>query len=185
MYKLITPPASLPITRANAKAFARVTSTAEDTLMDSMINAAVALVQDYCMHQLINATWEMQLSQWPTDGVIELGKGLVSSVTSVKYLAEDGTEQTLSAETGYKVDLSLVPAQIKVLDPPSLSEDLPYIRVRFIAGFGSSDTSVPDDIKMALYGVVRNLFDKRTGAEALTPAVKSYLNNYRYKVMAV
>lgn len=185
MYKLITAPASLPITRANAKAYAKITHTAEDTLIDSMIAAAVNIVQDYSMHQLVNATWELQLDAWPENGLIELGKGIVSSVISIKYKDINDTEQTLAANTDYLLDLNSVPARIEVLDPPELAEDMPYIRVRFVAGFGSSDASIPDDIKMALYGTVRNLYDNRTGTEALTPAVKSLLNNFRYKVMSV
>lgn len=112
--KVITPPAALPVTVAEAKAHLNVEHAADDTLILAYIETAVQLAQHLTDRQLVEAEYELVLDGFPRDpvlsqlagrpiGLIEFPKPPLLTVESIKYLDQDGVQQTL-ASTEYEVD---------------------------------------------------------------------------------
>lgn len=185
MYKLITPPAVLALTLDEAKSYLRITGSANDTLITSIINGAILQAQEYAFCQFVNATWEKQFEYWPTDWELVLGKGKVSSVASVTYNDEDGVIQTWGAANYTLDDYSLPNAlRIKADSYPVLNSRFPFIRVRYTVGFGAAATDVPADIKDALRLMVNQMFDVRSDErQPLPKASERILSQYRYKLI--
>ena len=64
--RLTVAPTSEPITRAEAKAFAKVDVTDDDSLIDALITAARQLVETEQNRQLMPATYELTLDEFPS-----------------------------------------------------------------------------------------------------------------------
>lgn len=90
----VTAPSALPISVAEAKAQMRVEGNDEDTIIERLINAAVAFVdvQGVLGFAMITQTW----GQWvgPNPGTVMLSLGPVQSVSAIKYYDINGTLQT-------------------------------------------------------------------------------------------
>jgi uncharacterized phiE125 gp8 family phage protein len=185
MYKLITPPAGLAITLADVKAYLNISSSTKDAMITSILKGAIEQAQEYAWCQFVNATWEKQFVGWPMFGNNELilGRGYVSSITSITYNDEAGTTQTWNA-ANYALDNYSTPNAVKLIGDewPTLNSKNPWIRVRFVAGFGADDTAVPDDIKDALRLMVVQNHDVRGDERPAMPkASEKILNRYRMK----
>jgi uncharacterized phiE125 gp8 family phage protein len=179
MYQVQTPAASEPITLEEAKSFARITSTSQDSVIESMITSAIDIAEEYALISFINTTWNLFLTEWPSDYKIRVGKGKVSSITHIKYFDKDDTEQTLASDK-YYTNLNVWPARIHIPNPPELSVNNPKITVQFIAGLSSNAAGVPDRAKNAILAIVRHLYDNRGNAVDVMPeAAKRSLNFYR------
>jgi uncharacterized phiE125 gp8 family phage protein len=166
--KLITPPASEPVTRVEAKDHLRLETTADDTTVDNLIVAARQFVEEFLWRVLITQTWELTLDDFPTDHVrwstteIRLPCGDVQSVVSVKYDDESGNEQTFSA-LNYIVD-GYPPARLvlkRAATWPNTSGEILAVRVRFIAGYGLA-AAVPQPIKQAMLLLISQMYELRT-----------------------
>lgn len=145
-----TAPANEPISSAEAKAFARIDSSDDDTLVATLIEAARIAAQNWNGVQLVNATWLLYLDEFPT--VIEVPYPPLSTVTWIKYYNSAGV-QTEWTNTLYQKDTSTWPGRIK----PAYNETYPSIRaifktieVKYVAGFGADETTVPENFKLAI-----------------------------------
>lgn len=119
---LVAAPIVEPITTAQAKAHLRVTSSTEDALIASLIKAARGHAEDYCTKALMLQSralvldafpcWDPQHA-WPVQDreAIEIFRGPLRAVQSVKYLDGAGILQTL-ATSAYRVDKYSTPARI-------------------------------------------------------------------------
>ena len=137
-------------------------TTDADALITSHIAAAVAHVETALGRALVSRTYTLTL-----DGFSEciwLKMPPLSSVASIKYDDENGTEQTLAAsvyEVGEKFGQSFVklaPGQ----SWPDLdsTKSLNRIRIEYTAGYGTAE-DVPDDIKHGLFLLVTHYFENR------------------------
>lgn len=136
-----------PITLAEAKLWVRQDLSDEDALISALITSVRQTAEHVMQRTLISTVWELVLDSFPDALRLEMPK--VISVTSVKYLDLNGVEQTLDpldyvldkdSEPGY-----VVPAYGKAW--PSTYEQINAVRVRYVAGYGSDATSVPQNIK--------------------------------------
>lgn len=182
--KLITAPVIEPITLAEAKAHLRVTHSAEDTLIESLIKEA----RNYCENEtgraLIAQTWEKTYDNFPD--AIELSKLPVASITTLKYTDENAAEQTLSS-TSYVLDNAsddrsawVVPADGYAW--PDTYTGINGVRVRFVAGYADAD-SVPESLKRWMLLQIGNWYNNReavtVGQMSKLPYTDHLLNAYR------
>ncbi|MEQ1619683.1 MAG: head-tail connector protein, partial [Terricaulis sp.] len=79
---ILTPPASEPITLAEAKLFLRIDQTAEDPLITTLIAAAREAVEVACGRALITRRVRESLDIWRRDSIggAVLGLGPVTNV---------------------------------------------------------------------------------------------------------
>lgn len=156
--RLITAPATEPVSVETAKAFLRVDGTSDDTLITALIAGARETCEEISRRAFITQTWEMILDAFPPDLRLTLYRPLLQSVTSVKYYDSDGVEATW---TDYIVDTSSDPGVLLFNSLPSVTlRDSGGVVVRYVAGYGSA-TNVPQRIKDAILGLVAYRYENR------------------------
>ena len=161
--KLITDAASEPVTRAEAALFMRYDGSLQNDVIDSMIKAATRYVQNWCNCQLVNATFDYYTSA--LCDVIKLPNSPLSSVTSVKYLDQDDTEQTLSTSLYGTDSISPIPNIYRKYGQsyPSVLNEPNSVYIRYVAGYGADATSVPEQYKQLIKVIVAEMFEHREG----------------------
>lgn len=178
--RLITAPASYPVTLEEAKLQCRVDSSDEDTLLNGLIAAATDYVELYTGRAIVSQTWELVLDDF-SDAML-IPKGPVSSITSVKYFDTADVEQTISG-TNYALDAVSDPAWlVKASDYtwPDVADGVNNVIIRFAAGY----SSVPAAMKQAILLLIGQWFDQRADVSdkamiAMPNAVEALLTNYR------
>lgn len=191
--KLITAPATEPVTLAEAKLHLRIEGsiTDEDDLVTALIKAAREDAEHQLGRALVAQTWERVLDCFPA-AEIELGWPPVIAISSVTYIDAAGDSQTL-ASTGYSLDTDtapgwLLPAYGTVW--PATLDTAGAVRVRFTAGFGSTASDVPSTIKAWMLVRVGTLYQHRSQVAAgvnLTAMPGAFVDRLldRYRVWGV
>lgn len=161
---LVTPPAVLPVTLAEAKLAAAAEGTANDTAFnDIWIPAAVNQAQSQTGRVFITQTWRLTQEYFPC-GAIPLPYPPLQSVSSIKYLDQDGVQQTLDTSEYQVVNDELIgfvrPAFGKSW--PSTRNFPGAIEIEFVAGYGAAD-DVPRDIKNWILMATATWYRQREG----------------------
>lgn len=159
--RLITAPASEPVSTATAKSFLRVDHSTDDTLIASLVAAAREKGEQLARRAFITQTLEQIFDAFPADGVFTLWRPPLISVTSLKYTDSDGVEHTLSTDD-YTVDSNSQPGKVWIVSQPSVAlADSGGIVIRFVAGYGASANNVPERIKLAIQSLVAYWYETR------------------------
>lgn len=166
--KLITAPASEPLTLAEAKLHLRVDVADDDTLITALIVAARQYCESVLWRALMPQTWEFYLDEWPCDDEIELPKPPLQSVTSVKYTNSVGATTTMSAGD-YTVDTASEPGRV-VLNygtwwPTVTLATANPIAIRYVCGYADA-VHVPETIKAAMKLLIGHLYENREAVVA-------------------
>jgi len=135
-----TPPATEPISLAEAKSHARIDSSDEDTLLGIYITAARQAYEAVSGLALITQTWTQYHDCW-FGGEISLMRNPVASVSSVKYYDADNAQQTFSS-ANYFVDTFSTRARIVLAPNVSLPStyDRPNVwEIEFVCGAATAE----------------------------------------------
>lgn len=158
-YRVITPPASEPITLDEAKAHLRVVEQDEDALIERLIVAARGMLEGRINRRLMLQTIEFALPAWgpfvvPTAPFVALG--------DVSYRDASGAVMTLDPSLLY-VDSYVEPAAAILAWGQSWPELQQGSRptVRAIVGYPSAD-AVPAELKMWMLLAITALYDNRS-----------------------
>lgn len=190
-FKVITPPATQPVTLGEAKDHCRaaLAFTGDDVGIANTIKAATARAETYLRRALVTQTLEYIRDRWPEDMLLYLPRPLLQSVTSIKYRDAAGAETTW-APANYIVDADSEPGRIALADgitwPAVTLQRIAGIRIRYLAGYGAAD-SVPEDIKFAILLTVGDFYNNREDSALppedakLIPAARALLNPYRVR----
>ncbi len=164
---LITPPAADPVSLAEAKAQVRVqaSNTDEDTLITRLISAATRHIERSLDLSLMERTYRLTLDAF-TDA-IELPRGPVSAVNSVKYFDAEGVEQTVS-DDDYTTDLTSIRNWV-VLNSgsswPATLNAVNAVSVEYVAGFDTLPTEY-DDLRHAILLLIGHWYLAREAVSA-------------------
>lgn len=177
-----------PITLAEAKAQCRVDVTDDDTLLATMINAA----RDYIENTtgIVCGTASRVLRYDMFAERLPIYRGPVNSITTVSYVASDGTQTTLASDQ-YRLRerhgvATLQPAY-GVSWPETECID-GAVTVTISAGYASNSVT-PDAIRLAALMLVAHWYDNRqavaigTTTKELELAVADLLRPYRLQVL--
>ena len=185
---LKTAPAVEPIDLEEAKLQIRVDGAAENSLILHKIVAAREAVEAFC-GPLITQTWEQYEDEWPGGEVLSLGLPRVQSVTSIKYMDQDGTEYTFSADN-YTVNTQNEYRPGVVLKPncswPSeaLFNSNP-ITITLVCGYGDAPAAVPRQLWQAMMFLIGHWQEERQltvvgkHAASVPMTFKALIANYR------
>ena len=146
-------PAAEPLTTAEAKLFARVDISTDDTLVDIMVSAARDRLERETGRVFRNTTFVQKFSGHSPGGDIVLARGPVSSVTSVQYVDGAGSTQPAAASV-YDAILGRDPARIVLAHGQSWTtprQQEESVIVTYVAGYGTNNTAIPKSYLMALY----------------------------------
>ena len=179
-YQVITPPASEPLSIAEAKLQIRVETV--DTYDDALITDLIVAVRQYaeqeCDRSLITQTVKYTLDSlpgslgyaqqgWGQDfsipgNAIVMTKGPHQSITSITYLDTGGVTQTIAPST-YIADLSGPAARITPVFGqiwPIPQFQIASVAVTFVAGYGAA-AAVPSGIKRWMLLRIAAMYENR------------------------
>ena len=156
-------PTDNPITVAEAKAFARIDTAADDTLVTDLITAARVYAEPILNRTFVDTTYEWTLDRFPFDGrALLLPRPPLASITSITYVDTAGTTQTWS-DTKYDFDVASLVGRVL----PSFGESYPAtrwqmnaVKVTFIGGNGSQ-AAQREDVKLLMKILVTETYVKR------------------------
>jgi len=164
---VITPATIDPVSLAEVRLWVRERTgiTSEDTLLTNLIEMATRKCQQLTNRQFINATLEWTLPDFPSNSekLVVPFPPLVS-VTSIKYVDVNGVTQTWGSGN-YQVYTKGEPGMIWVnpgISYPDVKDDiLDGVQIRYVAGFGTAITNVPETIRTTILLLVCHYFDNR------------------------
>jgi uncharacterized phiE125 gp8 family phage protein len=159
-----TSPAVEPITLAEAKAHLRVTHSAEDALITSLIVAARNYVEGLTNRPLIQRNYLLKLDRFPAGYEIVLPAGKASAVSVIRYTDVGGTNITY-ASTNYALDGARLPGSV-VMQPSAGSwpttryqPGLASVEVTYTAGYGAAAANVPQALRQAILMALAYWYD--------------------------
>ena len=177
------------IADASLGAQAPTTNTTVDPYVTTLITAARERAEVATRRQLLQATWDLYLDAWPSDGVIEIPKPPCSSVTHVKYTNTGGTLTTLALTTDWLISAPVGPrcrrGRVTLAygqSWPSIREIADAIVVRFVAGYGATAATVPKLLRQAMLVDMGTLHEHRDDAVddmPVHPLAKRIYDSYR------
>lgn len=159
----VTAPAASPISLAEAKAQMKVESSDDDTIIQRLIDAAIAFVdvQGALGKAMITQTWGQWLS--PNPSTVYLSLGPVQSVSAIKYYDVDGALQTATLSDfnvfGTPNRISVSPKSGKAWPVTQTRDDA--IKIEYVIGYGATSASVPETVRHALMMLVAHWYDMR------------------------
>jgi len=149
--KLITPPASEPVSLAEAKAYLRVDTNDEDALISGLITAAREYCESFQNRAYITQTWELSFDDFP-NMPLKLPRPPLVSVESVKVIDSTGAETTLDP-SDYIVDTDSEPGRIAFAYgkcwPSVTLQPVNAVKIRYTAGYDDAQ-KVPQSVKQAM-----------------------------------
>ncbi len=160
-------PASEPISTAEAKEWLRIDTadSSQDNVLDILITGIRKRVENALNRTLINTTYSLELNSDEMIGMVELQRGPVSSITSLKtYNDSSGSEVSTTVNaTNYQ----LIGSHLLVERNDGWDIDRTYRAgtVVYVAGYGASSTDVPYDIRIALLEMLALRYERRGDEE--------------------
>lgn len=158
-----TPATVDPISVAELKTHCRIDTDAEDDYISALISAATQDTQAVQWRQFVNATYTLTLSAFPSCGYIELPRPPLSSITSIKYLDTNGTQQTWDA-ANYRMDKSCEPGRICLaynVSWPTIRSQSNAVEIIYVAGFGAAGSNVPEIHRHAIRFKAAHWYENR------------------------
>jgi uncharacterized phiE125 gp8 family phage protein len=158
---LNTAPEVEPVTVQEAKDHMKVPGTDDDALVGTVVLAARQYVESVTGRSLISQTWDLFLETFPDE--IRLPKGPVQSITSITYVDENGSTQTLGAST-YTLDSTTDPPRIVLAygeSWPDVRAQAQAICVTYVAGYGDDPADVPEPVRLSVMMMAATLYEHR------------------------
>jgi len=180
-YSIATAPTTEPVTLAAAKMHIRAI-TGDTTEDAAIITPLITAAREYCENITGKALAAQTIEAYPDrfTNIIVLPRPPVTSVTSIKYTDDDGTETTMDAGD-YLVDTKFGRVAFKKI-PSFTPALLNHIKITYEAG----TANVPKTIRQAMLLLIGHWYENReavvVGAVAAVKielAVKNLLNQSR------
>lgn len=176
-------PAVEPITSSEVKLWAKIETSADDTLITNIIQAARENAENFLNYKLISQTVAEYFTEFPESrGELLLRFPLVSSITSAAYVDTAGANQTFSS---YNADLSGLPARLwpnTQTEWPGTKEQLKAVTITYVCGYANA-AAVPQAIKTAILLTIAKWYDNREDSVRILPtAAERLLEPYRMKL---
>lgn len=160
----------------------RLTATSiEDDLLNGIIYAAREHIEDVTRRQLLTATWDYYLDEFPSEDFFKLPFGNLQSVTHLKYTDSDGDQTTMTVTTDYLVETNGEACGRIVLPygetwPSFTAYPSNPIVVRFICGWTTA-ALVNYKIKVAMKMICSDLYTNRESQMLGNPNSQAYQEN--------
>lgn len=168
--KVITAPAELPVTLAQARAWCRIdnANADDDAVLQALIRAAVAYAEHRTGRAFVPRTLEFWTDCFPLSR-IELPAPPLLEVVSVKYVDTDGVLQTLPT-ADYEVDTYSEPGAVQrafdAIWPDVRAEAIRPVRVLYRAGYTAGspidwENDLPGELITWLHARVATAYENR------------------------
>ena len=177
MNKLITPPAVLAVSLADAKLDLRIDGDDLDNSITRWIKGITMAAEHETGRAFVHQDWSVTLDKFPD--AIRLDRAPVAEVLSLKFYDADNVLQTLHPDDMYLDKITepgyLVPAAGKAW-PATYSRPNALV-VTYRAGYGPTDATVPECAKQYILANLCLQFDPASGAATVgKPFTVSFLD---------
>lgn len=177
---IVTPPASEPISLAEAKLFLRVDHNAEDSLIATLIGAAREAVEAGCGRALITRRVRESLDIWRRDAVggAVLGTGPVGDVIAVRLLADNGSQSVIDPER-YRLEGHR--DRPRLVFPPGMPATLRSaggIEIEYDAGYADDAADLPVALRVATMQIVTALYEARQGDKGVPDSARALVRPF-------
>jgi uncharacterized phiE125 gp8 family phage protein len=177
---IVTPPASEPISLAEAKLFLRIDQTVEDSLIATLISAAREAVEAGCGRALITRRVRESLDIWRRDAVggAVLGIGPVTNIVAVRLIADNGAQSVIE-EDRYRFEGSGDrPRLIFESGLPATLRAAGGIEIEYDAGFAADASDLPVALRLATLQIVGALYEARQGDAGVPEAARALMRPF-------
>lgn len=184
----ITAPDNSPLLTL-VKAHLRISSTAEDALLQVYIDAAVEYIEAQASISLFNQKWQIALNSFPGKDYIQLIRGPVASIASFTiYDTANVPDATFSLYYLDKNDRRLV---LNFGDswPSTTLRSLSAVEVEYNTGYGTTTASLPPSIVSALLALVAFWYCNREAVNignivsTLPYSVNAAIDNFKRRLL--
>jgi uncharacterized phiE125 gp8 family phage protein len=160
-------------------------------MLSQFIRSAVSQLEPpygWIGRTLITTIFEARLATF--DGSIKLPYPPLQSVTSVKYVDDDGGTQTISTSV-YEAVVTTEPGYIALKDgqswPTNLAATEYPVTITYVAGYGDEPEDVPEPVRQYILLAVAESYNRRELSEmgiVLTPNKfwMTMLESYRFRM---
>lgn len=176
----ITPPASEPVSLAEAKLYLRIDHAHEDALIQTLIAAAREAVEAAIGRALITRTVRESLDIWVREAAqgAVLGLGPVVDVTAVRLLAENGSQSVLDPET-YRVEGHRDrPRLVFAAGVPATLREIGGVEIEYVCGYADEAAELPVALRLATLQIVASLYELRIGEGGVPETARALLRPY-------
>jgi len=180
-WKVTTAPVNEPWTLSDVKNYLKVDTSADDTLITTLISAARQAAESYLNMALITQTVTEKLDRLNSP-TLYLSVSPVISVSNFQYADSQNTTQTF-VSTNYVVDTFSNPARLSLAYGktwPTLYGNINDVTITYTAGFGTEASGVPTQIRQAMLMMIADSYDNREDYVKKMPTASQYLlDQYR------
>ena len=162
---ILSPPATEPISLSDAKAHLRVTHTAEDALIASLITAAREHIEAELGLAMITTGFREEGAVG--DRGLPLSRGPTPAITAVSRSDGAGGWTALDA-SAWRLCAGAWPASVM---SSGLSLTRQELRVDYQAGYGSASGDAPESLRQAVLALVANAYGARDAAAPVQPSL--------------
>lgn len=177
---ITTPPASEPISLAEAKLFLRVDHSAEDDLIALLITAAREAVEAAIGRALITRRVRESLDIWVREAAqgAVLGLGPVTDVVAVRLLADNGAQSVLDSER-YRLDGNRDRPRLVFVDGlPATLRQIGGIEIEYDCGYADEAEDLPVALRLATLQIVASLYELRQGGGPIPEAARALMRPF-------
>lgn len=209
---LVTAPTIEPVTVTEVKDALRIDHTDDDTLIGYLITAARTSAESFTRRVFITQTWKLFMNSFTSSrtyngsypwfsgtqqislteldvfNFIEIPMAPLISITHVKSYDDTDTATTFAASnyfvSVYSGDFAQ-PGAITLRQSatwPTVERVADGVEIQFVAGYGTSATDVPQQIRMAIQEETAFLYNNRSSCDASSVnsgIAKKLLNQFK------
>ena len=183
-WKVTTAPAKEVWTLSEVKNYLKVDTSADDTLITTLLQSAREVAERYLNQALITQTITEKLDRL-NNPVIYLSVSPVISVSSFQYADSQNTTQTYNS-SNYIVDTFEKPARLSVAYGktwPTLYGNINDVTITYTAGYNTEPSGVPMQIRQAILMMIADSYDNREDYVKKLPTASEYLlDQYRVQL---
>ena len=183
-WKVTTAPAKEIWTLNEVKNYLKVDTSADDTLITTLLQSAREVAERYLNQALITQTITEKLDRLNSP-VLYLSVSPVIAVSSFQYADSQNTTQTYNS-SNYIVDTFEKPARLSVAYGktwPTLYGNINDVTITYTAGYGTEPSGVPMQIRQAVLMMVADGYDNREDYVKKLPTASEYLlDQYRVQL---
>ena len=184
-WAVTTGPTAEPITLTEIKDHLGIDDTDSDARLDLLLMSARIHVERQTSRSLLTQTITAYFETWPGSKFTLPRASPLQSVTSVKYIDEDGVLQTVSTSI-YDVYTTQEPGEIRLAYGqtwPTHRSETDAITIEYVAGW-SDRQSVPADLRTAIMWLVGHWNENREATTTMNLApvpfqLQGLINSYR------
>lgn len=151
------------LTLGETKDHLRLTLTDDDSTVELLIKNATEIIQEEIRRAMVTQTYEYTLAKfWVAGKGLQLPFSPIQSITDIKYIDDDGAEQTWAA-TEYDLFKNVVPGEVRLAFDkvfPDTRKTQDAVKITYVAGYADR-TKIPPLIRQAALLLVGHYFERR------------------------